>query len=363
MPVSKLDGGLYAELPTFRSGQYYVRVLADSRSPGGVRLTTLECRYPRFIHSEVLRHRVHSHSVESSRAVPTEINIEKVKNEPFVPATFNTRVKGMGVGNELDEKLAARARVAWEVAAYQAAEWASELNTIGLDKSRANRLMEPFMWVKDIITATEWSNFLALRCPPGNNVDITFPAQPEFQQFALLVRQALQMSHPDQLEHGWWHLPGATRQEKWDLFQARIDNKTGVVNVMVADLKRACARRMAKISFDKHDVPEPIEVSIAKTGELVSSGHFSPTEHIARPMESRDLYDGSPLQNKIMIPAAEVSRVMHGLGNNPANDTDNFCDSIYLPSCWAGNLRSWVQYRKEIAGEEDHAALLDYEVF
>lgn len=366
MPASS-PGGLWAELPIFRAGPFYVRVLADSLSPDDVRLTTLECKYPRFIHSEVLRHRVHSHSVESSRAVPTERNIQKLRTEPFVPATFNKRVKGMGVGEEMDEAERKQSELIWRHAAEFAGDHAEALSKVGLDKSRANRLMEPFMWVKDIITATEWSNFLALRCPPGNSVDLDFPAQPEFQQFALLVRQALQISQPKELEYGWWHLPGATGLELHKLNNARKGRYVGGAEAYVNDLKRACPRRLAKISFDNLDKVEDIEISIAKTGELVSFGHFSPTEHVARPMHGTDLNDGSPLIDKIMVPASEVSRCMHAIGDNYddslADDPMDFCSMVHIPSLWSGNLRGWVQYRKELDHEEDHAQLLDYSVF
>jgi len=33
---------------------FSARVLLDSVSPAGIRLTTMEVRYPRFIHSEVM---------------------------------------------------------------------------------------------------------------------------------------------------------------------------------------------------------------------------------------------------------------------------------------------------------------------
>lgn len=361
MPTASSPGGLWAELPIHRRGQYYVRVLADSISPEDVRLTTLECRYPRFIHAEVLRHRVDSHSVESSRAVPTEINIKKVKEDPFVPESFNKRVKGMGVGEALDGEAREEAEKMWRESARAMAWRAGQLNDIGIDKSRANRLLEPFMYVKDIITATEWSNFLALRCPPGEDVDLDFPAQPEFQIFALLVRQALRLSDPKQLQHGWWHLPGATGLELHQLCQLREGKTVGDPDAFVNDLKRACPRRLAKISFDNLNKPEDIEISIAKTGELVSFGHFSPTEHVARPMSFEDLMDGSPVQSKILVPASEISRAIHsGMGNDPDM---SFVECVNTAQCWAGNFRGWVQFRKEISGEDDHARLLDYPVF
>jgi hypothetical protein len=49
---------------------FSARVLLDSRSPSGARLTTLEVRYPRFIHSEMMTHRVFSRNAASSRAIP-----------------------------------------------------------------------------------------------------------------------------------------------------------------------------------------------------------------------------------------------------------------------------------------------------
>jgi len=348
-------GGLWADLPLFSRGQYYVRVLADSISEQGVRLTTLECRYPRFIHSEVLRHRVDSHSVESSRAMPIEKMIERVRTEPFVPETFNKRVKGMGVGEAFDEEARAESEFWWLDASKAAAWRAEKLNEIGNDKSRVNRLLEPFMWVKDIISATEWSNFLALRCPPGNDFDLGFPAQPEIQMFALLVRMALQMSSPELLGKGAWHLPGATSAEKRELKNLYDNRDDENAELYLNDLKRACPRRLAKISFDNLSKPEDIEISIAKTGELISMGHFSPTEHVARPMVEEDLWDGSPLMDKIMIPISEVSRVLH--------TCEVFTEGVNLAQCWAGNFRGWIQFRKEIAGEEDHAKLLDYSVF
>ena len=49
---------------------YSARILLDSLSPSGARLTTMEVRYPRFIHSEMMTHRVFSRNAASSRAIP-----------------------------------------------------------------------------------------------------------------------------------------------------------------------------------------------------------------------------------------------------------------------------------------------------
>ena len=48
------------------------KVVADSVSPDGIRLTTLQLRYPKFVHGEFMTHRVFSRNASSSRAIPVE---------------------------------------------------------------------------------------------------------------------------------------------------------------------------------------------------------------------------------------------------------------------------------------------------
>lgn len=275
---------------------YEVTVLADSISPDGVRLTTLQLVYPRFIHSEMLRHRMFSHSVASSRAIPTEKNIERVRKDPFVPETFNKRVKGMGVGAALDLSEAARARKAWLYAAGNAAYWAEVLNKLGIDKSRANRLLEPFLWVTDIVTATEWDNFFALRDHEG--------AQPEFQTLARLMRVEMERHEPLEVDYGEWHLP-LTPEFSHDTFDGDWDF-----------WKNISAGRCARVSFDKQNETEEHKASTLRAKRLIESGHFSPFEHVARPLTDDE--------------------ALHGVVEN------SFC----------GNFRGWVQMRKEIPNED-----------
>jgi thymidylate synthase ThyX len=174
------------------------KIIRDSRSPEGVRLTTFEVEFPRFILAEVNTHRVLSRNSASSRAIPTEKIVERVLADPFVP-DFNKRVKGMGVGDPLNERDAKAARKSWLLARDDAVKAAKTLMRLDVDKSRVNRLLEPFMWHTAIITATEWSNFLALRTDRG--------AQPEFRLLALLMQDCLEKFEPYGLQWGEWHLP------------------------------------------------------------------------------------------------------------------------------------------------------------
>ncbi len=314
---------------------YKVEVLADSLSPAGVRLTTLLCVYPRFIHSEMLRHRVFSHSVASSRAIPTEHLIEQVANDPFVPATFNQRVKGMGVGDPMKEGDAQKARAAWRSAAQDAAYHATSLMEIGLDKSRANRLLEPFLWVTDIITATEWSNFFALRDHPA--------AQPEFQVLARMMREAMIESEPDHLGYDHWHVPLVSLDE---VMSGTAD---GEEPIAWDTWKMVSAGRCARVSFDKHGESESVPSSVARAEKLMASGHMSPFEHVARPMRKDDVVSDHD-HPYIMVPQTEAGHVGVSIEHS-GSDVD-------LDQMWSGNFKGWVQMRQEIPDQDDFGKIL-----
>lgn len=285
---------------------YHAEILADSISPDGVRLTTMLTVYPRFIHSEMLRHRTFSHSVASSRAIPTEKQIEMVRTNPFVPATFNKRVKGMGVGEEFDSGQAADAKEVWMDAAEDMATAAERLNIIGLDKSRANRIMEPFIWVSDIITGTEWDNFFALRDHEA--------AQPEFQTLAKLMRKVRDASTPDKLQRGEWHLP-----------LVDIDEAGEMTTELLIKIS---AGRIARESYAKSQEYEVQEASIKRAESLTGAGHWSPFEHQAKVPEWYD-----PGHYGSMGPIGKV-----GGG---------------LKDVYWGNLRGWVQARSLIPNQDN----------
>lgn len=272
---------------------FSTRILADSVSPADVRLTTFEVTFPRFILAEVNTHRMLSRNSASSRAIPTEQQIERVRKDPFIPITFNQRVKGMGVGDVLEDQ--ERCKKVWLTARDRAVDAAVVLNEIGVDKSRVNRLLEPFLWHTAIISATEWDNFFGLRDHPA--------AQPEFQLLAGMMRSAMVYSVPSRLNDGEWHLPLVTReeQETWD----------------VITCKKLAASRCARVSFDKHTDSESIESTILRANRLMTSvpAHLSPFEHVALPARSyRHFF---------------------------------------------GNFRGWVQMRKEIPNESNALAMIE----
>lgn len=252
-----------------------VKVIADSVSPSGERLTTLQVCFPRFILAEVNTHRVISRNYRSSRAVPVEKLIAEVERSPFVPLAFGKNRPGMQANDVLDERQAMRAEDAWRHAAQLAVQQATELKDLGVHKQLANRVLEPFLYVHGVISATEWDNFFALRCHKD--------AQPEFQELATMIRAAMGeseptlrrwrefVSDPSKYEASW-HLPYVTDGER--------------AEYRLEWLMEASAARCAWVSFKPHDESEGTNLEkITRTiKKLVSTPmHASPFEHVATP--------------------------------------------------------------------------------
>lgn len=246
--------------------QITATVIADSISSYGIRITTLQLKYPRFIHSEFMTHRVFSRNAASSRAIPVVKTIEQVRNDPAMPIHWGLNQPGMQAAQEHDDP--ASARNAWIEATRSAARHAENLANLGLHKQIVNRVLEPFQWMHTIVTATEWDNFFDLRCHPD--------AQPEFQALANAIRMAMDESSPVerassiQRTTSSWHLPYVSDDER-----AHLHPYT---------LPKISAARCARVSYLKHDGKAPsIEDDMVLFERLVGSKplHASPIEHQA----------------------------------------------------------------------------------
>ena len=78
------------------------KIIADSVSNIGKRITTMVIKYPRFIHSEFMTHRVFSRNASSSRAIPVDRMIDDIKQEIAKPIIWAKNQKGMTSGAELE---------------------------------------------------------------------------------------------------------------------------------------------------------------------------------------------------------------------------------------------------------------------
>ena len=244
----------------------YAKIIEDSITTMGKRITTLELQYHRYIHGELMTHRVFSRNAMSSRAIPVAKMIAQVRNNPAMPVHWGQNQKGMQAGAELLDTTGAV--TAWRIAAQRAADDAEGLSAMGLHKQVANRILEPFQWMRTLVTATEWDNFFELRCHPD--------AQPEFQVLATAIRRAMEDSTPVARPVGHtgdercWHLPYVSSAER--------------ATLLCHLLPKISSARCARVSYLTHDNENPtVENDLALFDRLVGSHplHASPIEHQA----------------------------------------------------------------------------------
>tara|TARA_R110000744_G_C19371770_1_gene563193 strand:- start:52463 stop:54367 length:1905 start_codon:yes stop_codon:yes gene_type:complete len=141
------------------------KVIAHSKSSvDGKEIITFELVYPRFIHGEIMTHRMFSRNAASSRAIPVQKMIDMVRALPAKPVHWGKNQPGMQAKEEVSNWDAfGQGEYQWNGAAFDASTRAETLNNQGYHKQIVNRILEPFQWMKTVVTATEWENFFWLR--------------------------------------------------------------------------------------------------------------------------------------------------------------------------------------------------------
>jgi hypothetical protein len=243
-------------------------VVADSVSPAGHRLTTLEVTFPRMILAEVNTHRVFSRNSASSRAVPVRRMLEQVKEDPFVPLVWRRAAPGM-VGGEIltDDGDVKAAREWWLMARDAAVVHAGRLLDLGLHKTLPNRVLEPYAWHTAIISGTTWDGFWAQRCAPGADDHMRLTAE--------AMRAACDASTPRPIGAREWHLPYITAEE--------YENP----DLSDVQLRQVSAGRCAQVSYLNHGRAD-VEADLDRFARLRAADppHWSPMEHQAMPLPS-----------------------------------------------------------------------------
>lgn len=275
------------------------KIIEDSISFEGKRITTFQLLYPRFIHSEVMTHRVFSRNASSSRAIPVSKMLAMVREEPAMPIHWGKNQPGMQANEQLALGNQYLAEVLWREAAQKAASVAERMMELGLHKQVTNRILEPFQHISVVLTATDFDNWFELRAHPD--------AQPEIHQLALIMQNWMTTSQPQQLDVGEWHLPYVTQDERNDQF---FKNNPEL-------LRQVSAARCCRVSYLKHDgSAASISDDLALCEKLVGAKplHASPFEHQATP----DIVEPGEFGGRWAFPE------MHG------------------------NFTGWIQYRKQI---------------
>lgn len=240
----------------------WATVIEDSIMAGRPRLVTLQLRYPRFIHSEFMTHRVFSRSASSSRAIPVARLLAAITEEPVVPLEFGRNARGMQARDPLPDDVQEEARRVWLEGMRNAVATAEKLAALGVHKQHANRVTEPYSWINVVVTSTKYDNFFRLRDHGA--------AQPEIQKLAQDMRQSITRSRSRELREGEWHLPYVTPVERREL--------------TLAQQLQGSVARCARVSYNLHDGKSPDIASDARLyQDLMFEKHFSPFEHQATP--------------------------------------------------------------------------------
>lgn len=246
-----------------------VKIICDSISESGSRLTTFQLKYQRFIHAEFMTHRAFSRNASSSRAIPVKKMLNMVRTEPASPIHWGQNQAGMQAEHELSEETKAKVQALWLKAAQNAADIAEEMEALNAHKQVVNRILEPFQWINVVMTTSYIQNYWDLRCHPD--------AQPEIKVLAEMMHNQYQEAVPQILKYDEFHLPYIHEEEK--------------TKYPLEDLIKFSVSRCARVSYLNHDQSQPNqEKDLNLYDGLVGSDplHASPTEHQARPSEGSE---------------------------------------------------------------------------
>lgn len=295
-----------------------VKVICDSISEQGIRITTFEVEAPRIILAEINTHKAISKNCSSTRAITLSKAIEQVQENGFEPLYWGKKKTGMSATEEIEFKEIAKSiLLRAKDSAINHVKMLDE--SCELHKQITGRLLEPFQMVKQVLTATDWDNFFNLRIHPD--------AQPEILMLAYKMYKAMEDSSPYNLKEGEWHLPyvNIVWNSKGDI--AYCDGGFDVISLeqaikISAASCAAVSYRTEGMTLDKAD---KIFDMLIKAEVL----HASPFEHLATPVKPKYNELGYVRVNCIGYQSWQE-------GVTHMNNQGQLC---------SGNLRGWIQYR------------------
>ena len=243
-------------------------VIEASRNSEGVTLWTIAVTYPRFIHSELMTHRVFSRNASSSRAVPIFKSISAVLRNSAAPVSLGSHKPGMQAGADLKGWRRILTKGAWNAARYAALGCAWVAMKAGAHKQVVNRILEPWSHITVLISTTNWANWDALRDHSDADPTIQALAKEIIKARQLAIRNGKVKS----LKPGQWHLPYVPQAE---LLKHGLEK---AIKISVA--------RCARVSYLTHDRKSPdLQKDLALYERLAHHDpmHSSPLEHQATP--------------------------------------------------------------------------------
>ena len=283
-------------------------------------IVTYELEYPRYIHAEFMTHRLFSRNSASSRAIPVETMHRYIIEQDVTFIHVGRNQPGMQAKEELPEKEKSIILNIWRNARDYCINAASKMAQAGAHKQVVNRVTEPWMMMKVVMTTTEEANWDWLRAHPD--------AQPEIHELALQMQLAKQLApEPLLLYRGEWHVPYVTRYR---------DEASGILfygdnsRLSIDEAKMISASCCAQVSYRKSD--DSLDKAKMIFDKLINSTpvHASPVEHQATPID----YD-------YHLPEGVI---VDGAWSAKQGITHQFTDG----GLGSGNFRDWIQFRQLI---------------
>jgi len=303
------------------------KIVADSISESGKRITTFELEYPRWILAELNTHRQFSRNSMSSRAIPVNKQIQQIIENPATPVFWGLNQSGMSAKEEHSNIDACKG--AWKAIAEGYAAFADVLKEQNLHKQIVNRLLEPFQRMKTVLTATEFDNFFKLRLAPD--------AQPEIQELARCMKEVMNKNTPEVLKEGEWHTPYVnhwrddTDNIMYGLYIDKGQDHYPIKWLTTEEALSVSTSCCAQVSYRSIDNSYDKAMDVyTKLGLNTEHSHLSPAEHQGTPIVlGNDC--GYPTYPK-GVTAIEPSK-------------DIFSNTGKV---WSGNFDGWIQHRQLI---------------
>lgn len=311
-----------------------VNIIQRSKcSRTGKEIVTFELVYQRFIHGEFMTHRMFSRNGASSRAIPISKVVEMVRDNPATPVHWGKNQPGMQAQEELSGFELEAVKHLWTDAALAAAEFSEGMASMGAHKQVANRITEPFQWMKVVLTYTEGNNWYWLR----DHQD----ADPTIHELARKMWEALEAHPAFVIRPGEWHVPYVNRMRIGDELKYFTeiylgDNEFETQYLTVEEALAVSSSCSAQVSY------RTLDMSLSKAemiyGRLVDSEpvHASPFEHQATPIPPEREWKtfSDPLASM-----REPDIVLWPKGVTHVDVNGKY---------WSGNFQGFIQHRQLI---------------
>lgn len=353
----------------------------------------------RFILAELNTHRMLAKNSASSRAIPSKKMHKSLRDTPFIPSGFQKQHSGMqGVDYIIDldnDPNYSEAITDWTLAKDYMQEISMNMDEKGVTKQITNRLLEPFLYHKVLISGSKegWENFFSQRCPVYQVYDETpcFRSREELieyfetsnveyaeylknqedlfwathnkgsaeihiMQVAELIWNQYRLE-PELYEDRRWILPYDSKLNGTKLFEEFVEETSTMSDLELFGMEKFIKISTAMAARTSYTtVGDESEISYKRLLEIynhlitANPPHRSPFDHPARVMNKKEYFQYKK-QYTICGPLPERIELDIDAGVTTAHSiTDFYPEEGYLVTeyGWCTHLRGFIPLRHMI---------------